>query len=192
MEEQHTDTARPEPGEAVNEAAAPDTPHTAGSPGTLRERCLRPGDADDQASRAIANAEKALEQLSVNFDEWMAGESLDLAAARDAAKANGFSADPLAHLFQAAHNLKGQATTLGYPFADEICGSLCRLIDNIPDRSRLPADLVDQHVNAVRAIVREGARGAEHAKASVLAKKLRDVTNDFLSREYARSTPRGD
>lgn len=182
MQEQHTDTARAESGEAVNE--------TAGSRGTLRERCLRPGDADDQASRAIANAEKALEQLSVNFDEWMVSESLDLVAARDAAKITGFSADPLTRLFQAAHNLKGQATTLGYPFADEICSSLCRLIDNIPDRSRLPAELVDQHVNAVRAIVREGARGSEHAKASVLAKKLRDVTNDFLSREYARSASR--
>ncbi len=146
----------------------------------LREKCLRPGDAEEAAVEAIANAEQALQQLSVNFDDWMAAEAAQLGAARNAAKASGFCEEPLTELFQAAHNLKGQATTLGYPFADEICASLCRLIDKTPDKSKLPAVLVDQHVDAVCALVREGAKGNDNPKASVLAKRLRDVTNDFL------------
>lgn len=152
----------------------------------LRERCVRPGDANDAAQQAISNAEQALDQLSVNFDEWMATESGHLTEANDATKAASFSPETLDELFQAAHNLKGQATTLGYPFADEICASLCRLIDTLPDKSRLPGVLVDQHVDAVRALVRENAKGTDNPKASVLAKRLRDVTNDFLTQEKSR------
>ena len=152
----------------------------------LRDKCLRTDDSVDAAQQAIDNAELALDQLSVNFDAWIETESKHLAAARDAAKAAGFSDNTLRDLFQSAHNLKGQATTLGYPLADEICASLCRLIDKVPETSRLPTDLIDQHVDAVRALVNEGAKGTGNPKASVLAKRLRDVTSEFLAREAAR------
>ena len=128
-----------------------------------------------------------MEKLSVNFDGWMATESSHLSEARNTAKASLYAQDALNVLFQAAHNMKGQATTLGYPFADEICASLCRLIDTLPDKSRLPVQLVDQHVDAVGALVREGAKGTADPKASVLAKRLRDVTNDFLALETKRA-----
>lgn len=154
---------------------------------TLRDKCLRPGDPNDAAREAIEQAEKALDDLSVNFDDWMSTESRRLTEARNRAVAGKFSADTLQELFQAGHNLKGQATTLGYPFADEICASLCRLIEKTQDASRLPPLLVDQHVDAVRALVNEGAKGTDNPKASVLAKRLRDVTNDFLQREAQRA-----
>ena len=153
---------------------------------SLRDKCLKPGDDSEAAQKAIANAEKAMEQLSVNFDDWIETESRELAKSRDNAKAAQYSKDTLSNLFQAAHNLKGQATTLGYPLADEICASLCRLIDKTPDESRLPLLLIDQHVDAVRAVVAEKAKGTDNPKASVLAKRLSDVTGDFLAREAAR------
>ena len=168
--------------------SASDQPHEVMKTASdLREKCIRPGDANDAAQQAIANAEQALDQLSVNFDDWMVTESKQLTAARDAAKAASFSPDTLNELFQAAHNLKGQASTLGYPYADEICASLCRLMDRLPDMSRLPVELVDQHVNAVCALVRESAKGTDNPKASVLAKRLCDVTNDFLAQQTDRS-----
>jgi len=153
----------------------------------LKQRCLRPGNENEAARRAIANAEQAMESLSVNFDDWMAIESRHLSEARDTAKSSEFERKELLELFQAAHNMKGQATTLGYPFADEICASLCQLIDALPDKSRLPVELVDQHVDAVGALVREGAKGTASPKASVLVKRLCDVTNDFLAHETARA-----
>lgn len=152
----------------------------------LRSKCLKPGDDNESAQRAIANAEQALEQLSVNFDDWIATESRQLSKSRDDARAAGYSESTLTELFQAAHNLKGQATTLGYPLADEICASLCRLIDKTSDKARLPLQLIDQHVDAVRALVAEGAKGTDNPKASVLAKRLNDVTGDFLKRELER------
>lgn len=149
----------------------------------LHEKGLRAGDAEEAAKQAIANAERALQKLSVNFEVWMVHESKQLCEARDAAKGNAYSQQSLPRLFQAAHNLMGQAITLGYPFADEICASLCRLIDHLPDKSQLPVMLVDQHVDAVRALVNEGAKGDDNPMASVLAKRLRDVTDDFLQRQ---------
>ncbi len=174
MQPQQTEISAAQPHEVMKSAV------------DLRNKCIRQGNATDAAQQAIANAEQALEKLSVNFDDWIETESKQLAAARDATKAAAFSPDTLNELFQAAHNLKGQATTLGYPLADEICASLCRLIDVLPDKSRLPVILVDQHVNAVGALVREGVKGTDNPKASVLTKRLRDVTNDFLSQETSR------
>lgn len=153
----------------------------------LKMRGLKPGDENEAARQAIANAEQAMEKLSVNFDDWMVKDTRHLSDARDKAQSFEFEEKALLELFQAAHNLKGQASTLGYPFADEICASLCRLIDTLPDKSRLPAILVDQHVDAVAALVREGAKGSGNPKASVLAKRLCDVTNEFLADETKRA-----
>lgn len=156
----------------------------------LRDRCVRPGDAGDAAKEAIARAEQALDDLSVNFDDWMSSETARLIETRDKAVVATFAPEQLEDFYQAAHNLKGQASTLGYPFADEICASLCRLLDKSPDKSRLPVLLVNQHVDAVRALVKEGAKGTDNPKASILAKRLRDVTNDFLG-SLSQSAPTG-
>jgi hypothetical protein len=43
--------------------------------------------------------------------------------------------------------------------------------------------LVDQHVDAIRAIIREHARRDVGDVAGALTRKLREVTDDFLKRE---------
>jgi hypothetical protein len=57
------------------------------------------------------------------------------------------------------------------------------LIEHTPDTNRIPVSLVDQHVDAVRAIVREDARHDIRQVADALTKRLRDVTDEFLVRE---------
>lgn len=150
------------------------------SPRMLQERALLPGDGSQAAQTAVARAEQALDRLSVNFEDWIRAEVGKLHQARNAARAARFSEASLDALFSVSHDLKGQASTLGYPFAAGICASLCRLIDATRGGGRLPSELVDQHVDAVRAIVREGAGGMDHPKASVLTHKLCDVTTDYL------------
>ena len=63
-----------------------------------------------------------------------------------------------AELFRAAHDIKGEAATFGYPAVVGAADSLCRLLEHTPDMSRIPLTLVEQHVDAVRAIAREYAR----------------------------------
>lgn len=150
-------------------------------PRQLQQRCLLPGDGSQAAIQAISRAEQALDNLSVNFDEWMRNEVFELVEARHDIQTKGLDEKTLDALFAVAHDLKGQAATLGYPFAGDICASLCRLIDACGLRAPLPQLLLDQHVDGVAAIVREGARGMDHPKASVLVRKLYDVTEDYLA-----------
>jgi HPt (histidine-containing phosphotransfer) domain-containing protein len=131
----------------------------------------------------VARAEAALAQLSSEFSGWMESECERLDAARRAIKANGFTKKTQQMLFHAAHDIKGEAATFGYPFVAASADSLCRLIEYTPDMTRIPLPLVDQHVDAVRAIIRENARADIGKIADELTRRLREVTDDFLARE---------
>jgi HPt (histidine-containing phosphotransfer) domain-containing protein len=132
---------------------------------------------------AIARAEAALAELSSEFADWMQAECERLDSARRKIKAAGALADGREELFRAAHDIKGQAATFGYPLAAEAASSLCRLLEHTPDPKRVPLTLIDQHVDGVRAIIREDVREASDTIASQLANKLRRVTDEFLVHE---------
>lgn len=131
----------------------------------------------------VARAEAALAQLSSEFSGWMNEECDQLDRARQKAHEGGMSAQPREALFRAAHDIKGQAATLGFPLVAAVAESLCRLIDETHDPRRVPLTLVDQHVDAVRAIFREHDLPQAEAIAEKLTRRLRDVTDDFLLRE---------
>ena len=61
-----------------------------------------------------------------------------------------------------------------------VAESLCRLIEHAPDITRIPLQLIDQHVDAVRAIHREYARSDATELAFSLSRRLREVTDEFL------------
>jgi HPt (histidine-containing phosphotransfer) domain-containing protein len=86
-------------------------------------------------------------------------------------------------LFHAAHDIKGEAATFGYPAVASAADSLCRLIEHTPDMTPIPPNLIDQHVDAVRAIYREYARSDAKQLAAKLTKRLREVTDEFLLHE---------
>jgi len=142
---------------------------------------IQPLDTDDDDP--IARAEKALAELSGEFGSWMDQECERLDKARQAVTATGFNKANKEALFHAAHDIKGQAATLGYPAVAAAADSLCRLIEYTPDALRIPVMLVDQHVDAVRAIYREYARSDAEDLAALLTKRLREVTDEFLVRE---------
>jgi chemotaxis protein histidine kinase CheA len=131
----------------------------------------------------VARAEKALAELSSEFTAWMDSECERLDTARRKVKAKGFSKETREALFHAAHDIKGQAATFGFPYVASSADSLCRLIEHTPDMKRIPLTLVDQHVEAVRAIIREKARPDIAQIAEALTKRLREVTDEFLAKE---------
>jgi len=136
----------------------------------------------------LTRAEAALEQLSGEFGGWMTAECERLDEARHRVKNSGLTKSNLDLLFRAAHDIKGGAATFGYPLAAAAAESLCRVLEHTPDRDRIPVSLIDQHVDAIRAIVREYARPDIHDVATALSRKLRQVSDDFLVHEN-RSRP---
>jgi len=131
----------------------------------------------------VARAEEALAGLAGEFSGWMDQECSQLDAARRQIHAAGFSAETRDALFRASHDIKGEAATFGFPLVAPSADSLCRLIEHTPDMTRIPLALVDQHVDAIRAIVREGARPDVADIARALTGRLREVTDEFLRHE---------
>jgi HPt (histidine-containing phosphotransfer) domain-containing protein len=132
---------------------------------------------------AIARAEAALDALSSEFAGWMKAECDRLDASRLRVRTEGLAGPPRDELFRAAHDIKGQAATFGYPLAADAADSLCRLIEHTPDQTRIPLALIDQHVDGVRAIIREDVRENGNTIAQALAARLRQVSDEFLRRE---------
>lgn len=95
----------------------------------------------------------------------------------------GFNADNREALFHAAHDIKGEAATFGYPALAGAAESSFRLIEHTPDPNRVPLKLVDQHVDAVRAIFREYVRSDAEKLPARLTRRLRGVTDEFLAHQ---------
>jgi HPt (histidine-containing phosphotransfer) domain-containing protein len=156
-------------------------------PNKLQGAVGRAVDGDDP----VARAEAALAQLSSEFTDWMHDECEQLDGARRNVRQNGLTALPREALFRAAHDIKGQAATLGFPLVAEVAGSLCRLIEEAHDPRSIPLDLIDQHVDAVRAIIREHSLPNAEAIAERLTDTLRQVCEDFLARQAPQESGAG-
>jgi HPt (histidine-containing phosphotransfer) domain-containing protein len=148
-------------------------------PHKLRKAIAAAPDMNDP----IARAEAAMADLSSEFGTWMEAECERLETARQGVRSEGFTKKTYEALFHAAHDIKGEAGTFGYPAVAGVAESLCRLVEHTPEMAHIPLGLVDQHVDAIRAITREYARSDLLEIAERLTKRLRDVTNEFLIRE---------
>ena len=153
--------------------------HVITQPNPLRRvlRRVPEFDVDDPVGRA----EKALAGLSGEFKNWMAIEADRLSAAHAAILMQGFNTRTREELFRAAHDIKGDATTFGYPSAAAAAESLCRIIEHAPVLDQVPLDLIAHHIDAIQAIVRERTKLDTVSMASELSKQLRGVADGFLT-----------
>jgi HPt (histidine-containing phosphotransfer) domain-containing protein len=168
--------AKEEPGTLEIKAFADH--HVITQPNPLRKvlRRVAEQDLDDP----VARAEKALAGLSGEFKDWMAVEADRLSAAHAAILKDGSTTFTREELFRAAHDIKGDAATFGYPSAGAAAESLCRIIEHAPDLDKVPSDLIAHHINAIQAIVRERTKLDTVSMASELSRKLRGVADEYL------------
>jgi HPt (histidine-containing phosphotransfer) domain-containing protein len=152
--------------------------HVITQPNPFRGALRRVGDTDPDDP--ILRAEKALAGLSGEFTSWMAIEADRLTTAHAAIQKHGFNDKTCAELFRAAHDIKGDAATFGYPAAAATADSLCRIIEHAPDLEKVPPDLITHHVQAVQAIVHDHTRLDSLTIASELSRRLRKVADDYL------------
>ena len=153
--------------------------HVITQPNPLRNVLLRvpESDLDDPVGRA----EQALAGLSGEFKNWMTIEADRLSAAHATVLRDGFNDDSREELFRAAHDIKGDAATFGFPSAGAAAESLCRIIEHAPDLDEVPASLIAHHINAIQAIVRERTKLDTAVTASALSKQLRGIADVFLT-----------
>jgi len=136
--------------------------------------------AEKDLDDPVARAEKALAGLSGEFKNWMAIEADRLTAAHASILKIGFTDETSEELFRAAHDIKGDAATFGYPSAGAAADSLCRIIEHAPELDRVPPNLIAHHINAIQAIVRERTKLDTLSMASELSRQLRGVADEYL------------
>ena len=153
--------------------------HVITQPNPLRTvlRRVPEEDLDDP----VARAEKALADLSGEFKNWMVIESDRLAAAHAAVLKDGFTDATRDELFRAAHDIKGDAATFGFPSAGAAAESLCRIIEHAPELAKVPSELIAHHINAIQAIVLERTKLDTISMANELSRRLRGVADDYLA-----------
>lgn len=121
---------------------------------------------------AIAKAEAALKNLSGNFGQWLNDEITKLEAARQRVRTEGATTETMESLYLRAHDLKGLGTTYGYQLITRIAASLCRLIDDKDKRDKAPMAMVDAHIDAIKACVRDGIKDDKHPVGGPLVMEL--------------------
>jgi chemotaxis protein histidine kinase CheA len=148
-------------------------------PNTLRAKVGGGFGAID--ARAIAKAEEALAAMAGQFSQWLQDELDKLEAARAAIKAQGLTAETAEQLYFRAHDLKGLGGTYQYPLVTRIAGSLCKLLDDAGKRLGAPMVLVDAHIDAIKAVVRDRIQTDEHPVGKALVEALEARTAEHLS-----------
>ena len=134
----------------------------------------------ENADDPVARAEKALEGLSDEFENWMKKECDRLANAHRLIIETGLNTTTQDELFRAAHDIKGDAATFGFPMAAAAADSLCRIMEHAPDsrsagrpgRASCECDPGDR-ARAQEARCRQRRRRA--------SKKLRGVADEYLT-----------
>jgi HPt (histidine-containing phosphotransfer) domain-containing protein len=154
--------------------------HVIVQPNPLRKVLRRV--ADEDLDDPVARAEKALADLSGEFKNWMVIETERLAASHAAILKDGYTSATREELFRAAHDIKGDAATFGFPSAAAAAESLCRVIEHAPDLAKVPPELIAHHINAIQAIVRERISLDTISVAGELSRRLRGVADEYLAR----------
>ena len=123
-------------------------------------------------ANAIAKAEEALKAMSAQFGQWLQDEIVKLDAAQVAIREKGFTPETAEGLYFRAHDLKGLGATYEFPLITRLAGSLCRLVEEPSTRIAAPAALIDAHIAAIRASLRDNVRTDEDPTVKALAAGL--------------------
>ena len=147
----------------------------------LQDKITVTGSGEEISQAAIERATTALGELSDQFEEWIVEETERLVAARDQVDQAGYEGEPAEDLFRVAHDLKGEAETFGYPLVTQIGASLCYLLESVEQGTPFYKDLVNLHVDAVRAIVRDHIKGQTNSTAIAMFTQLAEATDEYVS-----------
>ncbi|RZJ03924.1 MAG: Hpt domain-containing protein [Brevundimonas sp.] len=121
---------------------------------------------------AIAKAEEALKAMSSQFGQWLEDEIVKLDKAQTDIREQGYTTATAEALYFRAHDLKGLGTTYHYPLVTRMAGSLCKMMDDPVKRMAAPMLLLDAHIDAIKAVVRDKIQTADHPTGKMLVETL--------------------
>lgn len=135
-------------------------------------------EATEISSAVLERAEDAVRRLAAGYTEWVQADLARLDAAYAAIVAAPVCGpEHLETLLNAAHDIKGQGGSFGYPLMTRIGGSLCRYIERLDDPAAIDLALVDAHRQAMRAIVDNRMKGDDDPVGRQIADRLKALVD---------------
>jgi hypothetical protein len=131
-------------------------------------------------ANAIAKAEEALKAMSSQFGQWLQDEIVKLDKAQADIRTQGYNAQTAEALYFRAHDLKGLGATYQYPLVTRLAASLCKMMDDPAKRMKAPRVLIDAHVDAIKAVVRDQIQTDDHPTGRALAESLEAGVAELL------------
>jgi len=134
----------------------------------------------------VAAAEQAMQQLSTRFTIWMDEQINMMVDGWNSLKSDGYGEEAVQAFRRCVHDIKGEASTFGYPLAGEAAASLAHLFEHVSEPGDWPPKLVEQYVNSIRAMVVEHDRNDYDKTAKTLCDQLAAVTEDYIAAYQAK------
>ena len=131
-------------------------------------------------AQAIERAEAALAAMSAQFGQWLQDEITKLEKAQSDLQTQGYTAATTEALYFRAHDLKGLGATYQYPLVTRLAGSLCKMLDDPAKRLDAPLVVLDAHIDAIRAVVRDKIQTDDHPVGKALAETLEARVSEHL------------
>jgi chemotaxis protein histidine kinase CheA len=130
-------------------------------------------------ANAVARAEAAMASMSSQFGDWLIEELFKLETAHKVISAPSAGEPEMEDFYRRAHDLKGLGTTYGYPIVSQFAGSLCKLLDSPEARNKAPRQILDAHVAAIVASVKQKITTSDHPMGKALLIELQGQVNKF-------------
>lgn len=148
-------------------------------PQALKLKAVTGGSSRD-VEKMLADAESSLAALRQEFPAWMAAELADLEKTYAYYKTG--AVDGPKQLFRKVHDMRGQASTFGFPLAGRAADNLCKLMDALHS---VPEDVIETHLHTVRIIVRENINIEDHPIAQQMVIGLEKLGFGLIKKALA-------
>jgi len=136
------------------------------------------------------DSEAALRDHTDGGEEWTdVMRAMGAAAIREAFDESGIllarDVDTRKALYNASHNIKGQAATFEHPLIGRAATSLCNLMDECRGNA-LPVALVAGHIDAIHVFFRDNMKDADNPIANALLNALETSVGEIAAAYAAR------
>lgn len=129
---------------------------------------------------ALRRAEDVVAKVAGEFEQSLQQEFAELDALVKQYRQTQAD-DVLDQLFRRIHNLRGQGTTMGFPLITRIGNSFCRYIIERDESRAAKPELIEQHLNALQIVSKQGGGKQQDAIAEQVAIALEQATAREIS-----------
>lgn len=129
----------------------------------------------------LERAERAVAAMADSYLEWAARDVGRLQNAMAEARAAPGDPSPLQRLREIAHEVRGQGGSFGFPLISRIATSMYRLLRESTEFPPAALAAIDAHIEALRAVLAQRARGDGGPTGQQLALGLEAMVERMLA-----------